>query len=168
MAELTTRERRQPCLLDRLTDDESNVQQESRERRVISLAQLRKSVLRDLSWLLNTSARADAEAINDFPQVATSVLNFGIPDMCGLTVSSISAVDVERMVLEAIHRFEPRILRKSLTVRAVSDHEKMAGNAVAFEISGMLWAQPLPEQLYVKTEVDLETGQCTVAERPNG
>ena len=51
MAELTNRERHQPCLLDRLTDDEPSVKQESREKRVMSSPQVRRSVLRDLAWL---------------------------------------------------------------------------------------------------------------------
>jgi type VI secretion system protein ImpF len=31
-------------------------------------------------------------------------------------------------------------------------------NQVAFEIHGELWGQPLPERLYLKTELDLEAG----------
>jgi type VI secretion system protein ImpF len=168
MAELTTRERRQPCLLDRLTDDEPAAKQESRDKRVMSSQQLRRSVLRDLAWLLNTSNHLDAAEIKDFPLVAGSVLNFGIADLCGQTSSSVDVLDVERMVQTAVQRFEPRILANSLTVHATADEDRMGTNAVAFEIRGMLWAQPLPEQLYVKTDVDLETGQCTVQDRPNG
>jgi type VI secretion system protein ImpF len=41
----------------------------------------------------------------------------------------------------------------------VADTEQMTGNAVSFEINGELFAQPAPESFYVKTEVDLETGQ---------
>ncbi|MHC4750853.1 MAG: type VI secretion system baseplate subunit TssE, partial [Planctomycetota bacterium] len=36
MAELTPMDRLQPCLLDRLTDDEPDVQKESRDQRVVS------------------------------------------------------------------------------------------------------------------------------------
>ena len=36
MAELTPKERLQPSLLDRLTDDEPEQQQESRDKRVLS------------------------------------------------------------------------------------------------------------------------------------
>ena len=63
MAELATKERLQPCLLDRLTDDEPEKSTESRDRRVFSLRQLRQAVLRDLSWLLNTPARGVDEVI---------------------------------------------------------------------------------------------------------
>lgn len=168
MAELTPRERRQPCLLDRLTDDEPQVAQESRERRVISGPQFRKAVLRDLGWLLNSSSRFDEELVAEFPEAAASVLNYGVPDLCGLTTSSVDPTDVQRAVHRALERFEPRILPGTLRVRAVADSEAMGPNAVRFEIAGELWAQPIPERLYVKTEIDLETGQCTVEDRPNG
>jgi len=53
MAELIPKERLQPSLLDRLTDDEPLQDKESQEQRVLSLRQLRSSVIRDLQWLLN-------------------------------------------------------------------------------------------------------------------
>ncbi len=37
--------------------------------------------------------------------------------------------------------------------------------SVTFEIEGMLWAQPLPLNLYLETELDLEVGQANVRER---
>ncbi len=168
MAELTTRERRQPCLLDRLTDDEPGVTQESRDRRVISVPQLRRGVLRDMEWLLNASCRLTPEEAEEFPLAAASVINFGLPDLCGLTASSVDPGQIERMVQSAILTFEPRIMRRTVSVDAVARPDEMGPNAVAFVIKGQLWAQPMPEPLYVKTDVDLETGHCAVEDRPNG
>ncbi len=168
MAELTLRERKQPCLLDRLTDDDPSNPQESRDKRVMSMAQIRRSVLRDLEWLFNTSAKWTDDELKDFPQVVSSVVNYGIPDLCGLTSSSVNPIEVERAVERCVRRFEPRILSNSLTVIADADADEVGTNAVRFEIRGMLWAQPLPEQLYVKTDVDLETGGCKIQETPHG
>ncbi len=167
MAELTTRERRQPCLLDRLTDDEPQSKVESRDKRVLSAPQMRAAVLRDLEWLFNTSTRVDQSEWADTPLVASSVLNYGVPDMCGMTASGVLPGVVEKMVLEAIKRFEPRILTRGLSVRAVATGS-MGPNAVGFEIVGELWGQPLPEALYVKTELDLETGRSVVRDNRNG
>ena len=168
MAEMTQRERRQPCLLDRLTDDDPQNPQESRDKRVIGNQQFRRAVLRDLGWLLNTASRMEDDEIAEFPEAARSVLNYGVPDMCGLTTSTVDPNRVERQVRQAIERYEPRILPRSLKVKAVADPEEMGPNAVSFNITGELWAQPMPEHLYVKTDVDLETGQCKVEDRPNG
>lgn len=164
------RERLQPCLLDRLTDDEPHSQVESRDKRVISQAQFRRSVLRDLSWLFNTSApleslEQDRDEAADFPMVYTSVVNFGLPDLCGYTASSLSVPQLERMLTEVIQRYEPRVLRRGLAVRALVDKSAYAHNALMFEIRGQVWSQPLPERLDLKTEVDLETGQVTLQER---
>jgi type VI secretion system protein ImpF len=168
MAELTTRERRQPCLLDRLSDDEPGVAQESRDRRVISVPQLRRGVLRDMEWLLNSSCRFTPEEAAEYPLAAASVVNFGIPDLCGLTASSVDPKQIERMVHNTILMFEPRVMRRSVEVNAVARPDDMGPNAVAFVIRGQLWAQPMPEPLYLKTDVDLETGHCSVEDRPNG
>jgi type VI secretion system protein ImpF len=35
---------------------------------------------------------------------------------------------------------------------------------IGVEISGQLWAQPIPIDLLVRTEIDLETGQVEVAD----
>ncbi|MFN5622686.1 MAG: type VI secretion system baseplate subunit TssE, partial [Planctomyces sp.] len=52
MAELTTQDRLQPSLLDRLIDHEPQQTQESRDKRVLSLKKLREAVVRDIGWLL--------------------------------------------------------------------------------------------------------------------
>jgi type VI secretion system protein ImpF len=170
VAELTAQERLQPCLLDRLTDEAPAVNQESRERRVVNLRQLRHAVLRDLVWLLNSSAHLDPDDAAEFPEIAKSVLNYGIRDLCGMTASHVDPADVERMLQEAIKRFEPRVLPRTLKVVAVAAPGS-SPCAVSFEIRGDLWAQPTPEPLFLRTDVDLDTGHCALRggeERPVG
>lgn len=165
MAELTTRERLQPSLLDRLTDEDPGNAQESRDQRVMSLQQIREAVQRDLGWLLNCCCLATTEDFDEFPQVTSSVLNYGIPDLSGMTVHGRDTATLERALHEAIADFEPRILPGSLRVRVVTDPEAMHRNALLFEIEGKLWSQPMPVRLFWNTEVDLENGKITVAER---
>lgn len=167
MADLTTSDRLQPSLLDRLTDDQPQSKQESRERRVMSMRQLRMAVLRDLGWLLNAPANPRDDEIYMFPLVAKSVVNYGIPDLTGLTTSGISVSKLEQMVFDAVAHFEPRILRAGLTVRALASTRSgaEAEHRFEFEIAGDLCPLPMPEALYVRTEVDLETGRCEVRDR---
>lgn len=162
MAELTSQERLQPALLDRLTDDDPEQRQESRERRVISGRRLRELVLRDLGWLLNTCHLEAVEDLDATPHAARSVINYGVPDLTGQTISSMDIVVLERLLRQAIGDFEPRILRDSIRVRVVRDDQQMNRNALMFEIEGELWAQPVPLRLFLKTEVDLETGDITI------
>ncbi|MCC6425509.1 MAG: type VI secretion system baseplate subunit TssE [Phycisphaerales bacterium] len=167
MSELTASERLQPSLLDRLTDDEPKASVESRDRRVMSMRMLRRAVLRDLAWLLNCPCKPQTDEINDYPLAAKSVLNYGMLDLTGLTVSGMSPERVVGMVRDAIQTFEPRIVGPSLEVRVVElDAGSGAGhNGFAFEISGQLCPLPMPEALYIRTEIDLETGRCDIKER---
>src|ERR1041384_2915760 len=116
MPELAVVERLQPCLLDRLTDDEPNNSQESRSQRVISLQRYRQGVMRDLQWLLSASAHLPKEgeqtfSIEDFPEALKSVINFGTRHLFGLMAPNMR--ELERQLTEALYTFEPRILRRS-------------------------------------------------------
>ena len=162
MAELGQQERLQPSLLDRLTDDAPDEQKESRDQRVLSLRRLRESVLRDLDWLFNTVNLEAVESLEDAPFAAESVINFGMPDLTGMTTSNVDVPTLERKLRDAIVNYEPRILRDSVRVRVTVDTQMMSHNALVFEIQGELWAQPVPMQLFLKTELDLETGNVNV------
>ncbi|MDJ0656461.1 MAG: type VI secretion system baseplate subunit TssE [Xanthomonadales bacterium] len=165
MAELTQKERLQPSLLDRLTDEQPERQEEPRSRRVFSLSQLRKVVRRDLAWLLNAGNLETVQDLDDYPYARKSVINFGVPDLSGVSAAGLEALDMERMVKEAILNFEPRILPHTLRVNAVVDEAQMSRNAVSFTIEGQLWAQPVPIQLYLQTAVDIDTGHVDVEQR---
>lgn len=165
MAELTQQERLQPSLLDRLTDDEPDKEQESRDKRVLSMRRLRESVLRDLAWLLNATRLDALQNLDDYPFAAHSVVNYGMPDVTGLTASGVDVSSIERAVRDAIWDFEPRILRNTVRVTARTAPEEMTHNALAFDIEGELWAQPVPLRIYLKTELDLEMGEVRVTEQ---
>src|SRR4051794_713407 len=106
MADLMPRERLQPSLLDRLTDHAPEQRNESREARVLTERELRECVRRDLASLLNTTHLAAIEALDDYPEVARSVLNYGIPDLAGQTLSSIDEPQLQRLLREAICSYE--------------------------------------------------------------
>lgn len=162
MAELAPRERLQPSLLDRLTDDDPDNGVESRERRVLSLRTLRESVLRDLAWLLNTTNLLSVTDFPKLPHVANSVLNYGMPDISGISVVGLNLTELERGIRQAIWDFEPRMIRASVSVKAISTEKE--GNTITFEIEGDMWAQPYPERLYLKTELDIDRAAIRLTE----
>ena len=164
MAELTPQERLQPALLDRLTDEERGETQESRDQRVLSLQRLRAALLRDLGWLLNTGHLQTVEELDDYPEVRRSVVNYGIPDIAGLTIAGADTVAIEKAVRQAIVDFEPRIAPHTLRVGVDTRANETGRTAMVFRIEGELWGRPAPQALYLKTEVDLETGNVTVSE----
>jgi len=164
MAELLPQERLQPSLLDRLTDDAPESREESRDKRVLNLAQLRAGVLRDVAWLLNTVHLQASQDLSAVPHAAHSTINYGIPDLAGSSAAGRNAQALEKAVRQALLDFEPRILADSLKVTVQVQPNRMSHHAMIFIIEGDLWAQPVPLSLYLKTEMDLETGSVTVAE----
>jgi type VI secretion system protein ImpF len=168
MAELTTKERLQPSLLDRLTDNNPEQRVEAREARVMNEAQLRECVRRDLSWLLNTTCMAAAQPLDAASEVSRSVVNYGICDLAGQTLSGVDSGTLERVLRESIWFFEPRLLRDSVRLEVITDEKRVGRNALVFDIQAELWAQPVPVALYLRTEIDLENGSVRVEELRGG
>ena len=162
MAELSPAEKLQPSLLDRLRDDEPDSLQESRSNRVISTKMLRDYAIRDLSWLLNTARLSIHQDLSKVPEVEKSVLNFGVSSLSGATINRNNIRSIELEVKRAIINFEPRIDARSLSVKIFFDTEDMGKNAMVFEVEGELWGNPIPTSLFLKTEVDLETGSVNI------
>jgi type VI secretion system protein ImpF len=159
---MNLRDRLQPALLDRLTDLAPHSQVEAEDKRVMNKAQIRDAVLRDLSWLLNSVQPLGKEGLL-FPQAADSVLNYGLPAMSGQMASRVDVSQLERAIKQAILRFEPRVMEDSLEVKALEASSVLdTHNVIEFEIRGFMWAQPVPLELLLRTQVDLEAGQVEV------
>lgn len=163
MAELTPKERLQPALLDRLADDEPLKTLESRDHRVLSIERLHDCVVRDLSWLLNTENLASVIDLSEYPDAAVSTLNYGIPSFSGRFIAQTNERQIESSLRQSIIRFEPRLLPESVQVHASIDRSEGHPHLLSFQIEATLWAQPIPLQLLVKAEVDLETGDFSVS-----
>lgn len=165
MGELTPQERLQPALLDRLSDDEPGTRQETRERRVMSKSRLRQAVLRDLAWLFNATRFETGAQFARMPYVRRSVVNFGLPALSGRSLSALDLAALERAIRQAIVDFEPRLLPDTLQVAALTETGDLdRHNVVGVEIRGQMWAQPVPLELLVRTEIDLETGKVEIAD----
>lgn len=159
-------DRLQPALLDRLLDDDpSNQKPEPKERRVLSKTQFREAVLRDLAFLLNAARPPASDGLAAYPEVERSVLNYGMPSFAGETASSLDTADLERAVREALIQFEPRIVPGSLHVQALQEGSLLDWhNVISLRIEAHVWAQPVPLDLLLRTDVDLETGQIEIKE----
>jgi type VI secretion system protein ImpF len=153
-----------PSLLDRLTDEAPDVRTAEADGFSFDLEAYRSAVFRDLDWLLNTVAPARPEEIADFPQAAASTVNYGVLAFAGTSAVTVEARVLEKRFREAVQRFEPRILPESVKVRVEVSPDVMSHRAVTFRLEGVLWARPVPEEIYVKTRMDLETGRITVHE----
>jgi type VI secretion system protein ImpF len=163
MAEATPRERLLPSLFTRLTDLHSGKAVGSRQDRVFTLEKYLTAVKNDLSRLLNTENLASVQDLRDYPHVSASVVNYGLPAYSGSSLSSVDVEELERALRQVILNYEPRIMPATLEVSVMVDEDMANPNALAFEIKGDVWAEPFPERLDIRTELDLETGAFSIA-----
>ena len=162
MAHWSLKEQLQPSLLDRLTDDKPENSQEAASKQVIGEKQFKNAVIRDLGWLMNCVSMDVCEDLDEYPEVKTSVLNFGMPDLTGKTSSNLDVRELETEMREAILSYEPRILRKTLRVRVRTNYSAMSHNSVVFDIQGSVFGQPAPFQVILRSQLDLESGEFNV------
>src|SRR5690606_25762079 len=113
---------------------------------------------------LNTTNLASVRDLSAVPEVAESTLNYGVPDLAGRTKSTVKPEEIERVIRNAIWRYEPRLVRRSVQVKMVGEPSDIKFNNMCFVIEAELWAQPLPIRLFLKTELDLESGDARVTE----
>ncbi len=159
-------DRLQPALLDRLTDDEPGRQKETLQDAVVSKGRLKRTVLRDLIWLLNTTALHTDHELDQYPEVRRSVVNFGIPVLSGKNFSGVDWRELEHQIHDAILVFEPRILPESLSVKAAPPTDMLGHhNLLQFELRGELWSMPFPIELLLRSELDLETGYMKLTDQ---
>ena len=167
MADNLLSERLQPSLLDRLTDEAPSEKQESRSHRAIDISRLREIIKRDLAWLLNTNSLGAMLDEKSYPHVAKSVLNYGVREVAGEYSTSQRVEMIRKSILHAITVHEPRIIRGSTAVELRTEDGKGKGETlIAFDIHADMWAQPMPMELYLRSEVDVTTGELEL-ERVN-
>jgi type VI secretion system protein ImpF len=172
MAGLGAQDRLQPSLLDRLTDHDPGAKQEPLDARVLNRRQLRDAVLRDLSWLFNAVCEepdpifGDPERVElwqSVPHARDSVLNFGVLPLTGQSLSVHNFPLIEAQIRQAIIRFEPRLDPATVEVQIANDMTTgLRPTALRLVIKGQMWNQPVPLELLLSADVDVDTGQAAV------
>jgi type VI secretion system protein ImpF len=168
MAEPASKNRLRPSLLDRLTDLHPERRRETTDDVTVTEAQLREQVRRDLGWLFNTTQLAADMELTPYPQVQSSILNYGIVDLSGQLLSSVKPEQLEKSVRAALLRYEPRLLPESLEVAAKLGKTPLGMAALVVEVKAELYSDPLPLALHVRTEIDVETGRVTISDASEG
>lgn len=124
--------------------------------------ELRNCVIRDIAWILNSINFAAAMPLDEFPEVKTSVLNLGVPDLTSMTINSTIFQQRSSDLTDAIRNFEPRLVAQSVDVtfdKALADNE----NKLQFTIHGELKGAIDDRYVELRTSIALETGEVVVA-----
>jgi type VI secretion system protein ImpF len=114
--------------------------------------------------LLNCTRQWDDDALVGLDHVGNSVLNFGIPDLAGAALSGLDANLLQNRIRAALLDFEPRLIANTVQVSIHLDDSRMDSRSLSFRIEAEMWAQPIPLGLYLRTDVDLETGEFRVSQ----
>ena len=123
---------------------------------------LRSTVRRELNWLLNTTNFESSQDLEMYPEVKTSVLNYGVPDLTGRASTSRAIQSRAQEIQHAITIFEPRMDPEKLGVEAQSNVER--DNAISFMIRGDVTSAVKAMPVEFVADVEVETGQSVVRE----
>lgn len=123
---------------------------------------LRATVKRELNWILNTTNLDAVEDLTPYPEVKTSVLNYGVPDLAGKMLTPRIVQERARQIGAAVAAFEPRLDARSLEVEPVTRTTKK--NAVTFVIRGDITDAVNAMPVEFKTDVELDTASVILRE----
>ena len=123
-------------------------------------AALRATVRRELTWLLNTTNLDAAQDLTAYPEVQTSVLNYGLPDLTGRASTGLAVAERTEDIRQAIVTFEPRMDAEKVEVEARSTIER--DNAVTFMIRGDVTSAVKAMPVQFIADVEVETGEAVV------
>jgi type VI secretion system protein ImpF len=113
---------------------------------------------RDLEWLLNTRQPHMPE-LAAFPVAKATVINFGLPDISSLGLSSASDHRSLRIAIEVcLRNFEPRLSEVHVTLQESDTVDRR----LRFHIEGNMKLDPAPEEISFDTVLELSSGEYKV------
>jgi type VI secretion system protein ImpF len=130
-------------------------------RAPITEAGLRREVSADLIDLLNTTNLDSAIDLEAAPEVARSVLNFGVPDLSAWTIDEHRLIEISREIERALIAYEPRLAAATLKVGR-DPFVDVEALRVKFSIRADLRAEPIDTPVEFFAEVELDSGKISV------
>ena len=132
-----------PGLFDRLAEPEP-VPANRQQARAQAQQRCRDSITRDLVALLNTRSALQADALQPWPAVRSSVLTYGLIDFAGMCMTSdTDQQQICRAVKLAIERHEPRLHKVDVTLRRGKDSINRVAFAITAELKGAIDGEPM-------------------------
>jgi type VI secretion system protein ImpF len=130
-------------------------------RTPISESGLRREVLNDVLDLMNTTNLGSAMDLSDAPQVQSSILNYGFPDLSWRTIDENSLHEVAREIEVALIAFEPRLAKGSIQARR-DVNVKVDDLKLKFLVKADLRARPVDVPVEFVAEVELDSGKIKI------
>ena len=126
-----------PSVLDRLLDD--HPESTSTAPLFFEVTDFKRALARDLEALLNTRILDHSDLLEPYPLAGQTVINFGIPDLSGLSLLNPDDREYLReRVRRAIECHEPRLTRVRITLELPRDGERL----LRFRVDAVLKVHP--------------------------
>lgn len=120
---------------------------------------LRAHVREHLATLMNTIRLDAAVNLDDTPNVAKSVLNYGFQDLSNLTRKELTGQSIAKSIKQSLMDHEPRLVPASIDVKVTTldgdDYQRIAVHVNADLIAD-------PADIPVEFRADVDTGAGTV------
>jgi type VI secretion system protein ImpF len=128
------------------------------ETRSASMHMYREALKRDVEWLLNTRQPILPD-LDQYPAVAASVLNFGLPDIHNYDGSAGKDEGALTAAIEkTIKAFEPRIKNPRVYLTRADNLTR----SIKFQIEGVIRYETTEEEIKFDTVLELISGEYEV------
>ena len=126
-----------------------------------SLADLKKSVKRDLEWLLNTR-HTPIEIPETLEELNESMAVYGLPDLTALSVKNPNEQNrLAKSIETALRVFEPRFINVKVSLEPINSTDRQ----LRFHIEAHLDIEPVPEPVSFDTVLQVGSGEFAVSEK---
>jgi|SRR5687768_10535864 len=161
MARIDHEIRLTPSILDRLLDDEPQATSEAPRSQAQSLAELKRSVKRDLEWLLNTR-HSGVEIAETLEELNESLAVYGLPDLTSLSVRNPNEQNrLAKAIETSLRIFEPRFINVRVSLEPIDNTDRQ----LRFRIEAHLDIEPVPEPISFDTVLQVGNGEFAVREK---
>lgn len=145
-----------PALLERLLDDEPKSPHD--RLKPIDIRKMRSIVKKDITDLINHTNIEDTLDEQQHKFVIESVINYGVSELIGTQENHHNWNVLEKIIRNAILRFEPRIIPETLLVRSLQNSDGLIRHAaVLFEIRALIYWPSGPIDLCINGRYDFES-----------
>ncbi len=154
-----TRQNLRASILDRLIDHEPGLSREPVQYCLVSIGQIKASVVRDLENLLNTRRQILILPV-EYSQVNDSLFVYGLQDFTSKNPGSPFVKQQLRQDIEkTISQFEPRLKNVSVHLETTAQNKR----TLRFRIKGMLVIEPVAEPVTFDTYFDANKGEYIIS-----
>lgn len=148
-----------PSLLDRLLDDYPQQAGETASQRLCSLADYKASVVRDLEILVNTRQSLADDELKDFPQLAGTILEYGMPDFISKSVlDPQDRLVIQQQLERAISLGDRRFNSVKVQLLAQQANRRM----LTFRVDAVLRLQDVSRQVSFDAVLQVNTQEYKV------